>query len=105
MLLQKLVQAKLEAVAHRSPVTAKFIDTVIQYGTYDDDYDCYYLPGVVLRTRVWEGREEKKAKNCLNAMCNARVGKGKKRHVGSVVIDKHFPNRRWDRKSDVVFIS
>ena len=104
-MLKKLHQAKLEAVAHRSPVSAKFIDTVIQFGTYDANQNCYYIPGAVLRNKVWTGRDPKKQKNCLNAMCNARVTEGKKRHVGSAVIDRNFPNRRWDKISDTVFIS
>jgi hypothetical protein len=104
-MLQKLQQAKLEAIAHRSPVSAKFIDTVIQFGTYDQSQNCYYVSGVILRNKVWTGRDPKKQKNCLNAMCNARVTEGKKRHVGSAVIDRNFPNRRWDKISDTVFIS
>ena len=104
-MLKKLQQAKLEAVAHRSPVSAKFIDTFIKYGTYDVTNKCYYISGAVLRNEVWNGRDVKKQKNCLNAMCNARVTEGKKRHVGSAVIDRNFPNRRWDKVSDIVFIS
>lgn len=104
-MLKILEQARLEAMAGRSPVSARFIQVFIDHGTYDPQENCYYLAGAVVRSKVWKGREDKKAKNCLNAMCNARVSEGKKRHVGSAVIDKFFPKRRWDKISDVVFLS
>ena len=103
-MMKKLEQARMEAVATRSPVTAKFIKAFIDHGSYDATQNLMYISGQKLRQIVWEGREEKKQKNCLNAMCNARVTEGKKRHVGSTVIDRNFPNRRWDKVSDVVFI-
>ena len=104
-MLKKLEQAKLEAIAHKSPVSARFIDAFIKFGAYDQSQKCYFISGIILRNKVWEGRDIKKQKNCLNAMCNARVTEGKKRHVGSIVIDRNFPNRRWDKIADVVFIS
>ena len=103
-MMKKLEQARMEAVATKSPVTAKFIKAFIDFGMYDPTAQQYYIPGQVLRNIVWEGREDKKQRNCLNAMTNARVSEGKKRHVGSAVVDRHFPNRRWDKVSDVVFI-
>lgn len=103
-MLKLLEQARMQAVAMRSPVSAKFIKAFIDHGSYDANQNLMYMSGQQLRQIVWEGREEKKQKNCLNAMCNARVTEGKKRHVGSAVIDRNFPNRRWDKGSDVVFI-
>ena len=103
-MIKKLEQARMEAVATRSPVTAKFIKAFMDFGMYDASLQQYYISGQVLRNIVWQGRDPKKQKNCLNAMCNARVTEGKKRHVGSAVVDRHFPNRRWDKVSDVVFI-
>jgi len=103
-MLKILEQARMQAVAMRSPVSAKFIKAFIDHGSYDASQNLMYISGQKLRTIVWHGREEKKQKNCLNAMCNARVTEGKKRHVGSSVIDRNFPNRRWDKVSDVVFI-
>ena len=103
-MLKILEQARMEAVAMRSPVSAKFIKAFIDHGSYDANQNLMYISGQKLRHLVWVGREEKKQKNCLNAMCNARVTEGKKRHVGSAVIDRNFPRRRWDKISDVVFI-
>jgi len=103
-MLKILEQARMQAVAMRSPVSAKFIKAFIDHGSYDASQNLMYISGQKLRSIVWTGREEKKQKNCLNAMCNARVTEGKKRHVGSSVIDRNFPNRRWDKTSDVVFI-
>tara|TARA_Y100000593_G_scaffold28076_1_gene56137 strand:+ start:2224 stop:2550 length:327 start_codon:yes stop_codon:yes gene_type:complete len=103
-MLKILEQARMQAVAMRSPVSAKFIKAFIDHGSYDATQNLMYMSGQKLRNIVWAGREEKKQKNCLNAMCNARVTEGKKRHVGSTVIDRNFPNRRWDKTSDVVFI-
>ena len=103
-MLKILEQARMQAVAMRSPVSAKFIKAFIDHGSYDATQNLMYISGQKLRQIVWEGREEKKQKNCLNAMCNARVTEGKKRHVGSTVIDRNFPRRRWDKTSDVVFI-
>ena len=103
-MIKKLEQARMEAVATRSPVTAKFIKAFMDFGMYDPALQQYYISGQVLRNIVWQGRDPKKQKNCLNAMCIARVTEGKKRHVGSAVVDRHFPNRRWDKVSDVVFI-
>ena len=103
-MLKILEQARMQAVAMRSPVSAKFIKAFIDHGSYDATQNLMYISGQKLRSIVWTGREEKKQKNCLNAMCNARVTEGKKRHVGSSVIDRNFPNRRWDKTSDVVFI-
>ena len=103
-MIKKLEQARMEAVATRSPVTAKFIKAFMDFGMYDSSLQQYYISGQVLRNIVWQGRDPKKQKNCLNAMCNARVSEGKKRHVGSAVVDRHFPNRRWDKAADVVFI-
>ena len=102
--LKKLEQARLEAMATRSPVSARFIQAFLDHGTYDPVNKYCYLAGTILRNNVWQGKSDKKAKNCLNAMCNARVVEGKKRHVASTVIDKHFPKRRWDKISDVVFL-
>jgi len=103
-MLKILEQARMQAVAMRSPVSAKFIKAFIDHGSFDATQNLMYISGQKLRMIVWAGREEKKQKNCLNAMCNARVTEGKKRHVGSSVIDRNFPNRRWDKTSDVVFI-
>ena len=103
-MLKKLEQARMQAVAQRSPVSAKFIKAFIDHGSYDATLNQMYISGQTLRALVWQGREVKKQKNCLNAMCNARVTEGKKRHVGSAVIDRNFPNRRWDKISDTVFI-
>jgi len=103
-MMKKLEQARMEAVATKSPVTAKFIKAFIDHGVYDASLQQYYIAGQLLRNLVWKDREDKKQKNCLNAMTNARVSEGKKRHVGSAVVDRHFPNRRWDKASDVVFI-
>ena len=103
-MLNILEQARLQAITMRSPVSAKFIKAFIDHGSYDATQNLMYISGQKLRQIVWEGREEKKQKNCLNAMCNARVTEGKKRHVGSAVIDRYFPKRRWDKTSDVVFI-
>jgi len=103
-MIKKLEQARMEAVATRSPVSAKFIKAFMDFGMYDPSLQQYYISGQVLRNIVWNGRDPKKQKNCLNAMCNARVTEGKKRHVGSAVVDRHFPNRRWDKVADVVFI-
>jgi len=103
-MLKILEQARMQAIAMRSPVSAKFIKAFIDHGSYDASQNLMYISGQKLRFIVWHGREEKKQKNCLNAMCNARVTEGKKRHVGSSVIDRNFPNRRWDKTSDVVFI-
>jgi len=103
-MLKILEQARMQAVAQRSPVSAKFIKAFIDHGSYDATQNLMYISGQKLRNIVWAGREDKKQKNCLNAMCNARVTEGKKRHVGSTVIDRNFPNRRWDKTSDVVFI-
>jgi hypothetical protein len=103
-MLKLLEQARMEAVATRSPVSAKFIKAFIDHGSFDASQNLMYISGHTLRNIVWAGREEKKQKNTLNAMCNARVTEGKKRHVGSAVIDRNFPKRRWDKVSDVVFI-
>ena len=103
-MLKILEQARMQAVAMRSPVSAKFIKAFIDHGSFDATQNLMYISGQKLRMIVWAGREEKKQKNCLNAMCNARVTEGKKRHVVSSVIDRNFPNRRWDKTSDVVFI-
>lgn len=103
-MIKKLEQARMEAVATRSPVTARFIKAFMDFGKYDALRQQYYISGQVLRNIVWSGRDPAKQKNCLNAMCNARVTEGKKRHVGSAVVDRHFPNRRWDKISDTVFI-
>ena len=104
-MLKLLEQARMEAVAMRSPVSARFIKAFIDHGSYDAAQNQMYIAGAVLRQIVWQGREDKKQKNCLNAMCNARVTEGKKRHVGSAVIARNFPRRKWDKVSDVVFIS
>ena len=80
------------------------IKAFIDHGVYDASLQQYYIAGQLLRNLVWQDREDKKQKNCLNAMTNARVTEGKKRHVGSAVVDRHFPNRRWDKVADVVFI-
>ena len=103
-MLKILEQARMQAVAQRSPVSAKFIKAFIDHGSFDASQNLMYISGHKLRNIVWAGREEKKQKNTLNAMCNARVTEGKKRHVGSAVIDRNFPRRRWDKVSDVVFI-
>ena len=103
-MLKILEQARMEAVAMRSPVSAKFIKAFIDHGSYDATQNLMYISGQVLRQLVWQGRDPKKQKNCLNAMCNARVTEGKKLHVGSAVIDRNFPRRRWDKTSDVVFV-
>ena len=103
-MLKILEQARMQAVAMRSPVSAKFIKAFIDHGSYDASQNLMYISGQKLRNIVWNGRDPEKQKNCLNAMCNARVTEGKKRHVGSTVIDRNFPNRRWDKVSDVVFI-
>ena len=103
-MLKILEQARMQAVAMRSPVSAKFIKAFIDHGSYDATQNLMYISGQQLRNIVWAGRDPKKQKNCLNAMCNARVTEGKKRHVGSTVIDRHFPKRRWDKVSDTVFI-
>ena len=103
-MLKILEQARMQAVAMRSPVSAKFIKAFIDHGSYDASQNLMYISGQQLRNIVWAGRDPEKQKNCLNAMCNARVTEGKKRHVGSAVIDRNFPNRRWDKVSDVVFI-
>lgn len=103
-MLKILEQARMQAVTQRSPVSAKFIKAFIDHGSYDASKNLMYISGQVLRQLVWQGRDPKKQKNCLNAMCNARVTEGKKRHVGSTVIDRNFPKRRWDKVSDVVFI-
>ena len=103
-MLKILEQARMQAVTMRSPVSAKFIKAFIDHGSYDATQNLMYISGQKLRSIVWAGRDPKKQKNCLNAMCNARVTEGKKRHVGSAVIDRHFPKRRWDKTSDVVFI-
>tara|TARA_B100001250_G_scaffold410811_1_gene438012 strand:- start:650 stop:964 length:315 start_codon:yes stop_codon:yes gene_type:complete len=104
-MLKKLEQARLEAMSRNSPVSARFIQAFIDHGTWDPTNNQYYIAGQTLRMLVWKDKEEKKQKNCLNAMCNARVTEGKKRHVGSVVIDRNFPNRSWDKVSDTVFLS
>jgi hypothetical protein len=103
-MIKKLEQARMEAVAARSPVTARFIKAFMDFGMYDPLRNQYYISGQILRNIVWNGRDPKKQRNCLNAMCNARVTEGKKRHVGSAVVDRNFPNRRWDKVSDTVFI-
>lgn len=103
-MLNILEQARMQAVAMRSPVSAKFIKAFIDHGSYDATQNMMYISGQKLRNIVWAGRDPAKQKNCLNAMCNARVTEGKKRHVGSTVIDRNFPKRRWDKVSDVVFI-
>ena len=103
-MLKLLEQARMQAVAQRSPVSAKFIKAFIDHGSYDATQNLMYISGLKLRNIVWAGRDPSKQKNCLNAMCNARVTEGKKRHVGSTVIDRNFPKRRWDKVSDVVFI-
>lgn len=104
LMLQKLEQAHMQAVSQRSPVSAKFIKAFIDHGSFDASQNLMYISGAILRNIVWNGREDKKQKNCLNAMCNARVTEGKKRHVGSAVIDRNFPKRRWDKVADVVFV-
>ena len=103
-MLKLLEQARMEAVATRSPVSAKFIKAFIDHGSFDASQNLMYISGHTLRNIVWAGREEKKQKNTLNAMCNARVAEGKKRQVGNAVIDRNFTRRRWDKDSDVEFI-
>ena len=79
-MLKILEQARLEAMAGRSPVSARFIQVFIDHGTYDPQENCYYLAGATVRSKVWKGREDKKARNCLNRpsviIAKTVVGKG-----------------------------
>ena len=42
-MMKKLEQARMEAVATKSPVTAKFIKAFIDFGMYDPTVQQYYL--------------------------------------------------------------
>ena len=63
-MLKILEQARMQAVAMRSPVSAKFIKAFIDHGSYDATQNLMYISGQKLRSIVWTGRDPKKQKNC-----------------------------------------
>lgn len=100
----KLQFAILEASSKRSPVTAKILKGVQQFGSYDASGDQWLVSGQVLRTYVWPHKDPKKQRSSLNDFFNRKHKNGHARHAGSITIESNFPGRTWNKTSDIVIL-